>query len=81
MAECRAVLRSWLPRGPDGAACGCAAERAGEAGKYQEIEVVRVVAHDLATFETCERRAGEIFIDANNFVYCAQSRWRQVNLA
>ncbi len=47
------MLWSWLPGGPDGAACGYAAERAGEAGKHQEVEVVRVVAHDLATFETC----------------------------
>ena len=69
------MLRSWLPRGPDGAAC-CPAEREGETGKHEEIEVVCVVAHDLATFETRGgRRTGEILLDTRTFarVHCVRA--------
>lgn len=37
------MLRSWLPRGPDGAAQRYAAERAGEASERQEIQELHLV--------------------------------------
>jgi hypothetical protein len=73
------MLRDWLPRGLDGAAWRCAAERAGETRKRQEIQDVRL-GPILETLETCrERRAGEYAFDIhNNFIDCAQAGRRQL---